>query len=178
MVGRHGARHYKLYTPARAAKGVESAAPRPLVVMLRGCSQPPDDFAAGTGMNALAGELGFLVAYPGQPVGANSNKCWNWFRRADQARGAGEPAVIASLTKAILRARRADPAGVYVAGLSAGSAAAIIVANAYPDVFAAAGVHSGLPVGAAHDGTLAFLAMRRGSVAAAARHDLHRSVAA
>ncbi len=160
----HGARSYRLYTPAAVRGAAQPAALAPLVVMLHGCTQTPEDFATGTGMNALAEAFGFLIAYPEQPVGANANRCWNWFNRADQARGAGEPAVIAGIARAILRERRADPARVYVAGLSAGGAAATIAANAYPDIFAAAGVHSGLAVGAAHNAASAFLAMRRGSV--------------
>ena len=40
---------------------------------------------------------------------------------------------------------------------------AAIVATAYPDIFAAAGVHSGLPIGAAHDPASGFVAMRAGS---------------
>lgn len=159
-----GARNYRLYTPARLRDAAQPAPVAPLVVMLHGCSQTPEDFATGTGMNALAEEFGFLVAYPEQPTDANANRCWNWFNRADQARGGGEPAVIAGIARALVRERRADPARVYVAGLSAGGAAAAIAAAAYPDVFAAAGVHSGLAVGAAHNPASAFLAMRRGSV--------------
>ena len=162
-VSDQGQRSYKLYIPAKSWAGTQPCAPMPVVVMLHGCGQTPDDFAAGTRMNALAEEFGLLVAYPSQPVGANSNKCWNWFRRSDQVRGTGEPSLIAGIARTILRDHPADPARVYIAGLSAGGSAATIIAAAYPDVFAAAGVHSGLPAGAAHNTASAFLAMQQGA---------------
>lgn len=153
-----GSRDYRLYVPARKAKG-----PMPLIVMLHGCTQTPEDFAAGTGMNALAEEAGYLVAWPAQPQGANMQKCWNWFRPEDQARDRGEPAVIAGIIRDILRDHPADADRVYVAGLSAGGAAAAIMGAAYPDLIAAAGVHSGLPVGGAQDVMSALSAMRSGA---------------
>lgn len=156
--GPHGSRDYRLYVPAKAHDG-----PMPLVVMLHGCTQSPEDFAIGTGMNALAEEFGCLIAYPAQPQGANAQKCWNWFRPEDQAKGRGEPALIAGLVHDILRDHPADAGRVYVAGLSAGGAAAAIMGAAYPDLFAAVGVHSGLPVGAAQDVPSAFAAMRGGA---------------
>lgn len=159
----HGERAYKLYIPAKSRAVDARTARMPLLVMLHGCSQTPDDFAAGTRMNALAEEFGLLVAYPAQTRRAHGNRCWNWYQRGDQRRGAGEPAVIAGLTRAILRDHRVDPARVYVAGLSAGGSAAAIVAAAYPDIFAAVGIHSGLPVGAAHDAASAIFAMRHGA---------------
>ena len=156
--GPQGSRDYRLYIPARPA-----TAPMPLIVMLHGCTQSPEDFAAGTGMNALAEEFGCLVAWPAQPQGANAQKCWNWFRPEDQGRDRGEPALLAGIVRDILRAHPVDPGQVYIAGLSAGGAAAAIMGVAYPDLFAAVGVHSGLPVGGARDVPSAFAAMRTGS---------------
>lgn len=158
-----GKRSYKLYIPSRSKVGPQPCAPMPLVVMLHGCGQTPDDFAAGTRMNTLAEEFGLLVAYPLQPAGANANKCWNWFKRGDQVRGAGEPSLIAGIVRTILRDHPTDPARVYIAGLSAGGSAATIAAGAYPDLFAAVGVHSGLPARAAHNAASGFLAMQQGA---------------
>jgi poly(hydroxyalkanoate) depolymerase family esterase len=135
---------YKLFVPAGPA-----GRPLPLVVMLHGCTQNPDDFAAGTGMNRPAGEQGFFVLYPEQSQDANPQRCWNWFKHNHQQRGSGEPALIAGMTQAVMKEHNIDPRRVYIAGLSAGGAMAAIVAGAYPELFAAAGVHSGLPGGVA-----------------------------
>jgi poly(hydroxyalkanoate) depolymerase family esterase len=149
-----GARDFRLYVPAKGGK------PRALVVMLHGCRQDPDDFARGTGMNALAERHGLLVAYPGQTNGENSLACWNWFRPEDQRRNAGEPSILAGMARELAEEFGIPPERVFVAGLSAGGAMAAVLGEAYPDVFAAVGIHSGLPAGAANDALSAFSAMR------------------
>ena len=153
-----GSMHYKIFIPAT----VGAAAP-PLIVMLHGCTQSPDDFARGTRMNALAQEHGYVVAYPAQAKSKNASKCWNWFRSGDQQRGQGEPALLAALTRHLVKAHGLDERRVYVAGLSAGGAMAAVLASTYPDVYAAIGVHSGLPFGVAHDLPSAFAAMKQGA---------------
>ena len=155
-----GARDYKLFLPPGAGEQ-----PRPLVLMLHGCTQTPDDFAAGTRMNEAAAAQGVVVLYPAQSVQMNPQRCWNWFKRQHQQRDRGEPALLAALVRQVVAEQRIDPSRVYVAGLSAGGAMAAVLGQAYPDLFAAVGVHSGLASGVAGDLPSALAAMQSGAPA-------------
>lgn len=153
-----GQRPYKLYIPSAVTEDNPA-----LIAMLHGCTQSPDDFATGTQMNALAEAFGFLVVYPGQTQAANASKCWNWFNAGDQQRDRGEPALIAGLTRDLIRIHHIDPRRVFVAGLSAGGAAAAVLGAVYPDLYAAVGVHSGIACGTARDMSSAFSTMSQGA---------------
>lgn len=160
----HSSLDYKLYIPPG-----DRTAPRPLLLMLHGCTQNPDDFAAGTRMNELARQHGWLVLYPAQAQNANPQRCWNWFKHSHQQRGRGEPAMFSGLVLNVMQTHHVDPHRVHVAGLSAGGAMAAILGQTYPELFASVGVHSGLPCGVATDLPGALALMRDGQGMPASR---------
>ena len=156
-------RSYKLYVPRGDREGRTA-----LVVMLHGCMQGRDAFAAGTRMNEIAERENFLVLYPAQSVYAHQLGCWNWQDPHHQEKGRGEPAIIAGATEAVAEDYEIDPGRVYVAGMSAGGAMAGVMGETYPDLYAAAGVHSGLGYKAAHSFYSSVTAMRGGGIVSGA----------
>jgi poly(hydroxyalkanoate) depolymerase family esterase len=154
--GPQGTRRYRLTVPP----GLDPARPAPLLVMLHGCTQDPDDFAAGTRLDSLAAARGVVVVWPEQPAAAHPQKCWTWYDPAHQVRGAGEPAMVAGIAAEVAARLPVDAGRVYVAGISAGGAMAVQVAAAYPDRFAAVAVHSGVPYRAAGNVAEALAVMR------------------
>ena len=156
--GPEGTRRYRLFVP----DGYEPWFPPPLVVMLHGCTQDPDDFARGTRFNALADSAGAIVVYPEQTAAHNPQKCWNWFNPAHQRSGAGEPAIIAGITREVMGRYAVDSTRVYIGGVSAGGAMAVNTAASHPTLYAAVGVHSGIPWRAVSDVAGALAAMRTG----------------
>lgn len=153
-----GSRDYKLYVPEEFA-----AQPLPLLVMLHGCNQGSDDFANATNMNRIADTQPCFVVYPEQSSHAHRYNCWNWYAPSNQRRDQGEPSIIAGITRSIIASYPIDTKRVYIAGLSAGGAMAAIMGITYPDLYAAVGIHSGLPYGAAHDLLSAYDAMLYGA---------------
>lgn len=169
--GPEGSRRYRLFVPA----GLDAGRPAPLVVMLHGCTQDPDDFARGTRFNHAAASAGVIVAWPEQTAAHQQLKCWSWYEPAHQAARAGEPALIAGITREVMASRPIDPRRVYIAGVSAGAAMAVNTAAAYPELYAAVGAHSGIPYRAAGDAAHAWAVMRTGTsdpaILAYALHD-------
>ncbi|WP_053572215.1 extracellular catalytic domain type 1 short-chain-length polyhydroxyalkanoate depolymerase [Caballeronia cordobensis] len=148
---------FKLYVP-NSYRGQ----PLPLIVMLHGAQQDPDDFALGTGMNAVAEEKGYIVVYPEQPQSVSSLRCWNWFRPENRTRDRGETSMIAALTRHVMTTYNVDGTRVYVAGMSAGGAMAVNLAVTYPDLYAGAAIHSGIAFGVADEHLSALCAMNDG----------------
>lgn len=148
---------YALYIPPAKA-----TLQMPLVVMLHGCKQTIDEFAAGTRMNLLADAQGFAVVYPEQSRHAHAHRCWHWYDDRDTA-GRGEARAVVSLVDALVEAYGFDAQRVYVAGLSAGAGLASLLALHWPERFAAVALHSGPALGDAHSGMTAMDTMRRGS---------------
>jgi poly(hydroxyalkanoate) depolymerase family esterase len=156
--GEGGSRRYRLFVPS----GYDASRPVPLVVMLHGCTQDPDDFARGTRFNQHADAAGVIVAYPEQPAAQHPQKCWTWYDRNHQSATAGEPAIVHGITREVMERYAVDPARVYLGGVSAGGAMAINTAASHPGYYTAVGVHSGVPWRAAREVGAALQVMRDG----------------
>jgi len=153
-----GTRPWRLFVPSRAT----NAMPSMLLVMLHGCTQSANDFAAGSRMDVVAEEQGYFVLYPEQLAKANARSCWNWFDAAHQMHGHGEPSLIAGMVNEIARKYAIDAARVHLVGVSAGAAMATLTAVAYPQQFATLTSASGIGWRAATDVVRALTVMQKG----------------
>jgi poly(hydroxyalkanoate) depolymerase family esterase len=137
-------RNYLLYVP----RGYGGWRRRPLIVLMHGCRQTPEDIAAGTRITEHADANGWLVLLPRQGEKANPWSCWNWFDSATSA-GRGEAAIVAAQVKAVRGTYRVHPRKVYAVGMSAGGCLAAALGLRHPKLFAGVVVHSGMACGAA-----------------------------
>jgi poly(hydroxyalkanoate) depolymerase family esterase len=153
-----GSRNFKLWVPS----GYDKRKSSPLVMMLHGCMQKPEDLATISGMNDVADKNNFLVVYPEQPADANPLKCWNWFDPRHQARDSGEPALLAAIVKQVQASNRIDADRIFVVGISAGAAMAVVMGVTYPDLFDGIGVCAGLEFKAATSAETGLAAMKQG----------------
>jgi poly(hydroxyalkanoate) depolymerase family esterase len=153
-----GSRKYMLWVPGTYDPQVVS----PLVLMLHGCRQKPEELAEISGMNAVAERNNFLVVYPEQPIRANLLRCWNWFERKHQSRGAGEPSILAAIIEDVRSSHNVEPGRVYVVGISAGAAMAVLLGATYPDLISGIGAVAGLEFKAATGLSSGLNAMKHG----------------
>ncbi|MDP2213541.1 PHB depolymerase family esterase [Phenylobacterium sp.] len=149
-----GALRMLSHAPAGLPKGA------PLVVVLHGCTQTAEAFAADAGWLALADRYGFAVVAPEQNSQNNPNRCFTWFSSGDITRGEGEAASVAAMTAHAIATYQLEPERVFVSGLSAGGAMAAVMLAAYPDIFAGGAIIAGLPYGVAGNVGQAMMAMR------------------
>jgi poly(hydroxyalkanoate) depolymerase family esterase len=156
-----GSRNYVLWVPS-TYQNRDKRKPWPLVMMLHGCMQNPETLAASSGMNSVADKNNFLVVYPEQIKEANPLRCWNWFDTKHQTRDSGEPALLAAIVQQIGSTHSIDTQRVYVAGLSAGAAMAVVMGATYPDLFSGIGVMAGLAFKAATTVETGLAAMKQG----------------
>jgi poly(hydroxyalkanoate) depolymerase family esterase len=153
-----GSRNYNLWVPS----GYDKRKSSPLVMMLHGCTQKPEDLAAISGMNSVADKNNFLVVYPEQTKEANPLRCWNWFDTKHQERNSGEPSLLAAIVQQVGSTHNVDAQRVYVAGISAGAAMAVVMGATYPDLFSGVGVMAGLAFKAGTTVESGLAAMKQG----------------
>jgi poly(hydroxyalkanoate) depolymerase family esterase len=129
------------------------------MVMLHGCGQDANAFAASTRMNQIATRERFLVLYPEQDRLANRTGCWNWFETGT-GRAFAEAELIMQAIDQVCLLHGGDRSRVAVAGLSAGASMAALLVTRHPGRFKALVMHSGIPPGTAHSTLSALEAMR------------------
>nr|WP_234844939.1 PHB depolymerase family esterase [Sinorhizobium meliloti] len=120
-----------------------------LVVVLHGCTQTAALFDACSGWSRLADDNGFVVLFPEQLRSNNANLCFNWFNPVDIRRNSGEALSIRQMVEHMIKRHSVNPSRVFITGLSAGGAMVNAMLAAYPEVFSAGTILSGLPYKAA-----------------------------
>lgn len=133
----------KLHAPVDREPGAA------LVVVLHGCTQTAEGFAAPAGWLDLADGAGFVVVAPEQARANNPNLCFNWYQPGDTRRGGGEAESIAQMIAHAVRTHDLDPRRVFITGFSAGGAMTSVMLATYPELFAGGAVVAGLPYGVA-----------------------------
>ncbi len=151
-------REYLVYVP----QGHTNWRRTPLLVLIHGCRQTPEEIAAATRITDLADRLGCLVLLPRQNPRANAWSCWNWFDPAT-SRGWGETAIVAAQIRAVRRKYRIARKRMFVAGLSSGGGLAAALGMMRPDLIAGTFVHSGVACGAASSALAAFAVLTSGA---------------
>jgi poly(hydroxyalkanoate) depolymerase family esterase len=153
-MGGTGARRFRLYRPPDLKFGERL----PLMVMLHGCGQDANSFAASTRMNRIALRERFLVLYPEQERLANAQGCWNWFDTRS-GRAQSEAALVMKAIDQVCLLHPVDRERVAIAGMSAGASMAALLVTRHPGRFKALAMHSGVPPGTAHSTLSAMGAM-------------------
>jgi len=137
---------------------------RPLVVVLHGCGQDASHFAADAGWLALAERFRVALLLPQQTHDNNRGRCFNWFRPQDAQHGSGEAMSIRQMIRTAVKRFGSNPRRIFVTGFSAGGGMTAAMLAAYPALFAAGAVVSGLPVGCARTPLGAVLNMRQANL--------------
>lgn len=136
--GFFGFREYAVYIPDNLPKTKKPS----LVVMLHGCDQNVEEFAAGTRITKFADKEKFIVLLPEQNTTYNSFKCWNWVVPSNNTRS-GEAQSIISMLDSVAEKYDINTQSVYAVGMSAGASMVSILGNCFPEHFRALGVQDG-----------------------------------
>lgn len=109
--------------------------PKPLVVVLHGCSQTAESISVQSGWNKLADQYGFYVIYPQQNLINNPSLCFNWFSNEDVKKGKGEVSSIIQMVDYVKNNYPVDDNKVFCYGVSAGGAMSVVLLSNYPEIF-------------------------------------------
>lgn len=126
------------------------APPRPLVVVLHGCTQKASSYDDETGWVKFAEKFHFVLLFPQQNTANSSVRCFRWFDSAHNQRDKGEALSIRQMIEKMKADAGIDPKRIYVTGLSAGGGMTAVMMATYPEVFAGGSPVAGIPYGCAH----------------------------